>query len=101
MSTTIYCKPTNKGIHSFYMIVNNEEYYLFSQSYRKGVEQYFGRGVHISESMKHSKAHRDSAITRTMDKLPMYIKYIEKEYGIGVMNKTRKMNKTKAGVCTA
>ena len=34
--------------------------------------------------------HGDSAITRTMEKVPIYIRYIEKEYGIEILEKTRK-----------
>lgn len=90
MKTTIYCKSTAKGIHSFYLMVGTEEFFLFSQAYRKSVEEYYGRGVRIDESMKYSRAHNDSAITRTMDKIPMYVKYIEKEYAIEVLEQTKK-----------
>ena len=37
MKTTIYCRPTAKGVHSFYLMVGTEEFFLFSQAYRKGV----------------------------------------------------------------
>lgn len=90
MKTIIYCKPTDKGVHSFYLLVGTEEFYLFSQAYRKGVDEYYGKGVRIDESMKYSRAHNDSAIIKTMDKIPMYVKYIEKEYGIEVLEKTKK-----------
>ena len=62
----------------------------FSQAFRKGVDEYYGRGVRIEKSIKYSKAHNDSAITRTMDKIPMYVRYIEKEYDIEVFEKTKK-----------
>lgn len=39
--------------------------------------------------MKYSRAHNDSAITRTMDKIPMYVRYIEKEYAIEVLEQTK------------
>jgi hypothetical protein len=90
MKTIIYCKPTEKGMHSFYLINGDEEYYLFSQAYRRSVANYYGRGVLFDNAIKYSKAHNDSAITRTMTKLPMYIRYIEKEYGIYVLDKTKK-----------
>ena len=90
MKTTIYCKPTAKGVHSFYLLMGSDEFYLFSQSYRKGVEEYYGRGVRIDDAIKHSRAHRDSAIIRTMDKIPMYVKYIEREFDISVLNSTKK-----------
>ena len=90
MKTTIYCKPTDKGVHSFYLIYGTEEFFLFSQSYRKGVERYYGRGVMIDEAIKYSRAHNDSAITRTMDKIPMYVKYVEREFDIMVLDSTKK-----------
>ena len=44
------------------------------------------------ESRNYSKAKGDSAIIRTMDKIPMYIKYIEREYKIQVLDKTKAKN---------
>lgn len=90
MKTSIYCKPTTKGVHSFYLIVGNDEFFLFSQAYRKGVEEYYGRVVRIDESMKYSRAHNDSAIIKTMDKIPMYVKYVEREYEIEVFERTKR-----------
>lgn len=92
MKTTVYCRPTSKGVHSFYLINGKEEFFLFSQSYRKGVEEYYGRGVLLDEAINHSKSHNDSAIARTMSKIPMYIKFIEKEYEIEVLRQTKKRN---------
>ncbi|WP_456028916.1 hypothetical protein [Ruminococcus sp.] len=92
MKTTVYCKPTSKGVHSFYLLIGSEEFFLFSQAYRKGVEEYYGRGVHFDESMNYSKAHNDSAVIRTMKKIPMYVKYVEKEYVIEVLEQTKKRN---------
>ena len=90
MKTTIYCKPTSKVIHSFYLLIGTEEFFLFSQAYRKGVEDFYGRGVHIVESMNYSKAHKDSAVIRTMKKIPMYVRYVEKEYVIEILEQTKK-----------
>ena len=90
MKTTIYCKPTDKGVHSFYLLVGNEKFFLFSQAYRKGVEKYNGKGIRIDESMKYSRTHNDFAITKTMDKIPMYVKYVEKEYDIEIFERTKR-----------
>lgn len=67
-----------------------DEFYLFSQSYRKGVEEYYGRGVRIDDAIKYPRAHRDYAIIRTMEKIPMYEKYVEQEFDISVLNGTKK-----------
>ena len=91
MCMKIYCKPQN-GMHSFYLKDKKDEYYLFSQDYRKSVQQYYGNGVHLDRAIDYSKCHRDSALARTMTKLPAYIKYIEKEYSISVLRRTMKKN---------
>lgn len=93
MKTTIYCKPTAQGIHSFYLITDAREYFLFSQNYRKGVQSYFSKGVRLDQARNYSKSNSDSAIIKTMNKLPMYIKYIEKEYGICILEQTKKKEK--------
>lgn len=95
MKATIYCKATAKGIHSFYLITGNKEIFLFSQPYRKGVAKFFGQGVRLEDSFDYKKAHYDTAVIRTMDKLPMYLKYIEKENAIEVLKQTKKRSSTK------
>ena len=93
MKTFISCKATAKGVHSFYMTFGGEDFFLFNQNYRRGVEEFYANGVELNQAMRISLAHHDSAIIRTMEKLPSYIKYIEKEYGIAVLNQTIKKNK--------
>ncbi len=87
MSTKIICETEQRGIHSFFAVVNNKRYFLFNQDFRQGVHEYFESGVCLNEAINHGKAHNDSAIIRTMSKLPMYIRYIEKEYNIVVFDK--------------
>jgi len=87
MAIKIYCKPTAKGVHSFYLVDGQNEYYLFSQAYRKGVAAYYRDGVLIDKATQHSKARGDTAVLRTMDKLPVYIRYLEKEQGIKVLRR--------------
>lgn len=90
MKTMIYCREKQRGEHNFFLTTGKETYYLFSQKYRKGVNRYFAKGVTINESMAFAKGRYDKAIMNTMTKLPLYIRYIEKEYGIEVYEKTRK-----------
>lgn len=104
MNAKIYCKTTEKGIHSFYLKLRNDTYFLFSQSYRKGVQDFYQNGVMLSDSFNHAKSRHDNAIERTMTKIPMYIKYIEKEYGIEVLkqiiNKGKKYLQYKSAAYT-
>lgn len=93
MKNMIYCEPTARGVHTFFLIVNGKEYYLFSQNYRKGVHAYYSKGVPLNQAVNYSKTHNDSALIRTMSKLPMYIKYVEKEYGIEILEHTKKKSR--------
>jgi len=97
MKATIYCEASEKGVHSFYLSTAEEDYFLFSQNYRKGVHAYFSKGVRISEATDYSKTHNDSALQRTMTKIPMYIKYVEKEYDIEVLERTKKKKHSSSG----
>lgn len=90
MKSYIYCKPTSQGTHSFYLVVDGIEYFLFCQSYRKGVHHYFSKGVSIARSLDYSRGSGDTAVLKTMEKMKMYIKYVEKENGIKVLEKTKK-----------
>jgi len=94
MNTRIYCRTAQKGTHSFYVSVMNKEYFLFSQDFRQGVQAYYENGVRLDEATDYSKAHNDSAIKRTMTKLPLFIRYVEKEYGVIIYEKKAEKRKT-------
>lgn len=92
MRCTIICRPTDTGMHSFYLTTGNASYFLFSQHFRCGVNRYFSDGVRLDEAMDFSRAKGDSAIIRTMEKLPSHIRYIEREYDIEILRKTAQRN---------
>ena len=92
MKATIYCRTTDRGIHTFYLRSKGCDYYLFRQNYRRGVDEYFRSGVVLERAIDFGKSRQNEAIKRTMQKLPSYIKYIEKEYEIQILNKTIKRN---------
>lgn len=88
----IYCiNGKNKDLH-FFLRNGREEYYLFTQPYRRGVNSYYAKGVELNKALDHSRGNHDTALIKTMNKLPRYIIYIEKEYGIQVFNKTKRRN---------
>lgn len=95
MKPTIQCRVSDKGEHSFYLETDEGRYFLFCQKYRKGVGDYFRGGVILNNALNFAKSNYDEAIRRTMQKIPMYIKYIEKEYDIIVLEKTRKKKEGK------
>lgn len=63
---------------------------MFKQPYRKGVQAYFGNGVSIDKALNHNWNKLDRAVMRTIDKIPQYVRYIEKEYGIAVLKQTKR-----------
>ena len=90
MRTTIYCKRTERRLHNFYVKTDEGEFYLFTQNFRKGVQEYFGHGVYLERACDYSRSKHDTAVMKTMDKIPMFIKYIEKESGILIFEQTKK-----------
>ena len=94
MANTIYCETTAKEVQSFFINVNGETHFLFSQNFRRGVKDYFERGVRIDEAINFKRANGNSAIIHTMEKLPAYIRYVEREYGMEVLRRTARKNQT-------
>lgn len=94
MANTIYCETTAKGVQSFFINANGETHFLFSQNFRRGVKDYFERGVRIDEAINFKRANGNSAIIHTMEKLPTYIRYVESEYGMEVLKRTARKNQT-------
>ena len=52
------------------------------------MKKYFQNGVCINRALDHARAHGDTAVLCIMDKLPSYIRYVEREYGLKVLRKT-------------
>ena len=92
MANTIYCETTAKGVQSFFINANGETHFLFSQNFRRGVKDYFERGVRIDEAINFKRANGNNAIIHTMEKLPAYIRYVEREYGMEVLRRTARKN---------
>ena len=92
MSTSIFCKELTRGTHNFYITVNGEPYYLFTQKYKQSVDVYFQSPSSIEDAIDFSKSRRDFAIINTMEKIPKYIRYFEQCSGMSIMKKTIKSN---------
>ena len=101
MKATVYCRTTERGIHTFYLNAGGEEYYLFRQNFRRSVSEYYRYGVMLDGALDKSKAKGNAALMHTMEKLPMYLRYIEREYDIRVLDKTIKKAKKYGGKSAA
>lgn len=94
--TSIYCKTIAKGKQAYYLRVNNNDYMLFIQNYKKSNRDYFADGQPLSVVFGSKNVH-STATLKTIERLRPAIRYIEKEYGICVLDSTKKMHdKTKA-----
>ena len=92
MRADIYCvenEGNNNGL-AFYLRVGNESYYLFNQKWRSDVKRYFTAGVSVDRALKQNTRKTPTCIRRVVEKLPGYIHYIEQEYDVVVLNKTKK-----------
>ena len=95
MKAKIICKTEEKDKLYFYAVINSKEYFLFTQSYKRSVKQFFKNGVSVNGINDYSSAH-STCVRRVLDKLPSYLHYIEKEYSVEIYNKTKVNKKQKA-----
>ena len=86
--TVICTAPPGEGLR-FYLDVGDTRYFLFNQRYRSGVERYFKKGVSLNTAIT-DKTARDDCVKKVISKLPFYIRYIEKENDITLLNQTMK-----------
>lgn len=92
MKAKIFCKTVAKGQQAFYLTVNGSRYFLFQQNYRVSNKEFFRNGVSINQINDYSKVHSQS-VRNTLDKFPAYLRYIEKEFGIAIYEKSKTLMK--------
>lgn len=88
MKAKIYCKTIAKGRQAFYVELDGKDYFLFEQDYRVSNKNFFRKGVMMDALNDYSKTTSHS-VKRTLDKLPSYIRYIEKEFDLAIYDKTK------------
>ena len=95
MKAKVICKTVDKGVQSFFVRVNGKDYFLFSQGYKVSVKEFFNNGVCVNGINNYSVVH-STAVRKTLDKLPSYLHYVEKEYGVEIYEKKNQDKKQKA-----
>lgn len=93
-NVVIICKKTEHGTQNFFLLNGTDEYFLFTEGYKKGVYDYYSRGVRLDDANNFSKSKRNTALMKTMSKIPMYVKYLEREYDLEIFEKTKRKNKS-------
>lgn len=79
----IYCKSTKDNL-SFYVSANGEEIFLFTQRFDYPTFHRFKKGVEIGDALS-PKSRRSPTLEKVCEKLPVYLKYVEQEYGIPLL----------------
>ena len=78
----------------FYIEAEGKEIYMFTQHYTTTVYERFRKKCRVEDALKFMKVGR--AMDNLNEKLPKYIRYIEKEEGIEVLKKTKAKKKRRA-----
>ena len=65
---------------NFFLHVNTGRFFLFSQSFSKGVYSFFKNGKSETEIRAFNKWNRNPRLDKTIEKIPIYTKYVRKEY---------------------
>lgn len=93
MKKTIFCTkdPEHFNLINFYIEVDNQVYFLFTQHYSNTAFNRFKAPVFLDTALKYQKGLQMRSFN---EKLPKFIKYIEDTEGIVIMKRTmRKKNK--------
>ena len=91
MKAKVFCKTVAKGRQAFYVNANGKEYFLFEQDFRASNKKFFRKGYYLTDKVDYSKII-STAVRNTLSKIPIYVKYIEAEYGIAIYEKTKAKN---------
>ena len=83
MKNKVYCRTVAKGIQEYYLEVDGKRYYLFEQDYRVSNRDYFKDGVDVNK-IGDFRNVRSESVRMTLDKLPKYLKKLDKRYGLGL-----------------
>jgi len=67
------------GMLNFYLMADGRAYYLFAQRFNLRVYKYFCHSITENEVLTFRGWHKNALIDHIMEKLPMYIRYADKE----------------------
>jgi hypothetical protein len=87
--TKVYCRTTDKGQQTFYVLHENRTYYLFSQDYRVSNKTYFRNGLFVSEVYDFSRTN-SFCVRKTLEKIQRMLPYLEQEYDIVLTRRKQK-----------
>ena len=89
----IYCTQPVRGTLYFYVRSAGEEHYLFGQPFRATLWDRYRFGVRLEDALKWSGCHAVPSQMKVCEKLFKMIPWIEKEYGLPLLRKSRKSSR--------
>lgn len=88
MTAKILCKKVDFNTQAFYAELAGKKYFLFNRAYSSACREFFKNGYYLTDNVSPRKACGDVKIV--LDKIPSQIRYIEKEYGVEMYEKTKR-----------
>lgn len=79
----------------FFAEDEQESVYIFSRKYRTNLFNYFRKGISTRKLYDFTKTHRSSVVINTMLQLRTHLRFIEKEYGVAILEKRGENKKPK------
>lgn len=79
MKKRITITKANEQLH-FYLTTDRGRAYLFTQSFSKGVYDYFRRGRSERELREFRNWNKNPRLDKTIEKIPMYTHYVMHEF---------------------
>jgi len=96
MQKKIYCEQPEYGQLRFYLEDSSGQHYLFTQNFNTGVNNYYKNGVSVDAALDFSRAGDDFKVLHTMEKLPAFLRYLEKECDVPVFRQSGKQRRGKS-----
>lgn len=94
--TKVYCKPTEKGVHTFFLSVDGKDFILFRQRYSTSNRNFFGSGIPLDRAFSFRNVH-SVATQRTLEKIQSAIPACERRFGLAVTKKQIRKNDRRFG----
>lgn len=79
----------------FFAEDEQESVYIFSRKYRTNLFNYFRKGISTRKLYDFTKTHRSSVVINTMLQLRTHLRFIEKEYGVAILEQRGENKKPK------
>ena len=89
----IFCTQPVRGKLYFHVAAGGEEHCLFGQPFRASLWNRYRFGVRLEEALDRSACRAVPAQMKVCEKLFRTIPYIEKEYGLALLRRTRRSSR--------